>query len=62
MHKVKVKLAEMLIALALAQWLGLWVYLLMKLFWFNEMIGFVLALAMIVIALVAVALVMEPKD
>lgn len=62
MHKVKVKLAEMLIALVLTQWLGLWTYLLMKLFWFNEMIGFALALVMIVIAMVAVVLVMEPKD
>ncbi|AJT50606.1 hypothetical protein LBLM1_05870 [Limosilactobacillus mucosae LM1] len=61
-HKVKVKLAEILIALVLAQWLGLWTYLLMKLFWFNKMLGFALALVMIVIALVAVALVMEPKD
>lgn len=60
MHKAT--LAEMLIALVLAQWLGLWTYLLMKLFWFNEVIGFALALVMIVIALVAVALVMEPKD
>lgn len=62
MHKVKVKLAEMLIALVLTQWLGLWTYLLMKLFWFNELIGFALALVMIVIAMVAVVLVMEPKD
>lgn len=62
MHKVKVKLAEMLIALVLTQWLELWTYLLMKLFWFNEMIGFALALVMIVIAMVAVVLVMEPKD
>lgn len=26
MHKVKVKQAEILIALVLAQWLGLWTY------------------------------------